>query len=31
MGGGFSLETVLGMAFSVTTNALIPKEAIEVV
>jgi uncharacterized protein (DUF779 family) len=26
MGGGFSLESVLGMAFSVTTHALIPKE-----
>ena len=26
MGGGFSLETVLGMAFSVTTHALIAKE-----
>ncbi len=26
MGGGFSLESVLGMAFSVTTHALIAKE-----
>ncbi|MBR0572055.1 DUF779 domain-containing protein [Microvirga sp. STS03] len=31
MGGGFSLETMLGMAFSVTTHTLIAKEEAEVV
>lgn len=31
MGGGFSLESVLGMAFSITTHALIPKENAAVV
>ncbi|WP_018478891.1 DUF779 domain-containing protein [Pontibacter roseus] len=30
MGGGFSLESVLGMAFSITTHALIAKEEVEV-
>ncbi|MCP2045484.1 DUF779 domain-containing protein [Pontibacter sp. HSC-36F09] len=31
MGGGFSLETVLGMAFSITTHALISNEEAGVV